>query len=160
MLKLEVKEISKGGIYMPAPMQISLEEVIGMLVQRVEALTANDENSKTKANIINRVLYKKGIITDEDIKTSVKEEYRMLKELGGLPEEPKEEVYDTVTQGITEWLKGDTEAIKKTMDEYKKKVEEMMREAESKKPKIEVAGANVLNELDNLNSKSGGKLII
>ena len=145
---------------MPAPMQISLDEIISMLVQRVEALSANDENGKTKANIINRVLYKKGIITDEDIKESVKEEYRMLKELGGIAEEPKEEVYDTVTQGITEWLKGDTAAIKKTMEEYKQKVEEMMREAEAKKPKIAVANANVLNELDNLQGKQGGKLIV
>jgi len=145
---------------MPAPMQIGLDEIISMLVQRVEALSANDENNKTKANIINRVLYKKGILTDEDIKASVKEEYRMLKELGGIAEEPSEDVFDTVTQGITEWLKGDTEAIKQTMEEYKKKVEEMMREAEAKKPKIAVANANVLNELDNLNNKNGGKLIV
>jgi len=145
---------------MPAPMQIGLDEIINMLVQRVEALSANDENNKTKANIINRVLYKKGILTDEDIKASVKEEYCMLKELGGIAEEPSEEIYDTVTQGITEWLKGDTEAIKTTMEEYRKKVEEMMREAEAKKPKIAVANANVLNELDNLNNKTGGKLIV
>jgi len=145
---------------MPAPMQIGLDEIINMLVQRVEALSANDENNKTKANIINRVLYKKGILTDEDIKASVKEEYRMLKELGGITEEPSEDVYDTVTQGITEWLKGDTEAIKQTMEAYRKKVEEMMREAEAKKPKIAVANANVLNELDNLSNKTGGKLIV
>ena len=160
MLKLKADKIFKGVIFMAAPMQISLEEVIGMLVQRVEALSANDENNKTRANIINRVLYKKGIITDEDIKASVKEEYRMLKELGGLAEEPGDDVCDTVTQGITEWLKGDTESIKRSMEEYKKKVEEMMREAEAKKPKIAVANANVLNELDSLNNKNGGKLII
>ena len=67
---------------MAAPMQISLEEIISMLLQRVESLSASDENSKTKQNIINRVLYKKGILTDEDILDSVKEDYRMLKELG------------------------------------------------------------------------------
>ena len=60
---------------MPAPMQISLEEIISMLLQRVEALSASDENSKTKQNIIYRVLYKKGLITEEDILGSVKEEY-------------------------------------------------------------------------------------
>ena len=67
---------------MAAPMQISLEEIISMLLQRVESLSASDENSKTKQNIINRVLYKKGILTDDDILESVKDEYRMLKELG------------------------------------------------------------------------------
>jgi len=32
---------------MAAPMQISLEEIISMLLSRVESLSANDENSKT-----------------------------------------------------------------------------------------------------------------
>ncbi len=66
---------------MAAPMQISLEEIITMLLSRVESLSANDENSKTKSNIIYRTLYKKGLITEEDIMDSVKEEYKMLKEL-------------------------------------------------------------------------------
>ena len=41
---------------MAAPMQISLEEIISMLLQRVESLSASDENSKTIHNMINRVL--------------------------------------------------------------------------------------------------------
>lgn len=117
---------------MPAPMQISLEEVISMLLQRVEGLAANDENNKTKANIVNRVLYKKGLITDEEIKESVKEEYRMLKELGAVKEEPKDDVYQTIADGIVQWLKGDTAAIKKTMEDYQKKLEDMAREEEAK----------------------------
>ena len=59
---------------MPAPMQISLEEIISMLLQRVDALSASDENNKTKQNIINRVLYNKGILTEEDILASVRKE--------------------------------------------------------------------------------------
>lgn len=145
---------------MPAPMQISLEEIISMLLQRVEALAANAENSKTRANIINRVLYKKGIITDEDIKQSVIDEYKMLLGLEMIKELPGDEVYDSITEGITQWLKGDSESIKKTMEEYQRKLEELAREEEAKKPKIAVAGANVLNELDNMSSKNGGKLIL
>ena len=57
---------------MVSPMQVSLEEIITMLLSRVESLSANDENSKTKSNIVYRVLYKKGILTEEDILESVK----------------------------------------------------------------------------------------
>ena len=141
-------------------MQISLEEVLSMLLQRVEGLSANYENSKTKANIIDRVLYKKGLLTDEDILDSVKEEYRMLKELGIVKEDPKDDTYQTITDGIVQWLKGDTAAIKKTMQDYQKKLEDMAREEEAKKPKIAVAGAGVLNELDQMSNKNGGKLIV
>ncbi len=63
---------------MASPMQVSLEEIISMLLQRVESLSANDENSKTKSNIIYRVLYKKGLLTEADILESVKDEYHML----------------------------------------------------------------------------------
>ncbi|MDO5115634.1 MAG: hypothetical protein Q4D58_06005 [Synergistaceae bacterium] len=145
---------------MAAPMQISLEEIISMLLQRVESLTASDENSKTKQNIINRVLYEKGILTDEDVLASVKEEYRMLKELGVIQSEPDEAMYQTITDGILQWIKGDVEGIKKSMAEYEKKLQQFAREEAAKKPKIEVAGANVLNQLDAAASKAGSKLII
>lgn len=142
---------------MVGPMQVSLEEIITMLLSRVESLSANDENSKTKSNIINRVLYKKGIITEEDITASVKEEYRMLKELGIIQDEPKEDMYRTITEGILQWIKGDVEGIKKSMADYEKKLQEYAREEAAKKPKIEVAGANVLSQLDNA---AKGKLIV
>ena len=142
---------------MPGPMQISLEEVISMLLQRVDALSANDENSKTKSNIIYRVLYKKGIITEADIMESVKEEYHMLKELGVIQDEPKEDMCQTITDGLLQWIRNDVEGIKKSMADYEKKLKDYAREEAAKKPKIEVAGANVLNELDHA---SKGKLII
>ena len=140
-------------------MQISLEDVISMLLQRVESLAANDENSKTKSNIIYRALYKKGRITEEDILASVKEEYHMLKELGVVKEEPKEDMYQTITDGILQWIKCDVAGIKKSMTDYEQKLKEYAKAEAAKKPKIEVAGANVLNELDNA-SKGSGKLII
>ena len=144
---------------MAGPVQFSLEEIISMLLQRVESLAASDENSKTKQNIIYRVLYKKGLLTDEDITASVKEEYRMLKELGVIRDEPAEEVYKSITDGILQWIKGDVDGIKKSMADYEKKLQEYAREG-AKKPKIEVAGANVLSQLDAAAANKKGKLII
>ena len=144
---------------MAGPVQFSLEEIISMLLHRVESLAASDENSKTKQNIIYRALYKKGLLTEEDITASVKEEYRMLKELGVIREEPAEEVYKSITDGILQWIKGDVDGIKKSMADYEKKLQEYARE-EAKKPKIEVAGANVLSQLDAAAANKKGKLII
>ena len=146
---------------MPGPMQISLEEIISMLLQRVDALSASDENSKTKQNIINRVLYKKGILTEEDITASVKEEYAMLTELKVIQTEPDEAMYKTITDGILQWIKGDVEGIKKSMEDYEKQLQDFAKAEAAKKPKIEVAGANVLNQLDAAAAaQKGGKLII
>lgn len=148
---------------MASPMQVSLEEIISMLLSRVDSLSANDENNKTKSNIMYRVLYKKGLISEEDILESVKDEYGMLLKLGVIKEEPKEEMYKTISDGILQWIKCDVDGIKKTMAEYEKKVQEYAREEAAKKPKIEVAGANVLNQLNaaaGSNRPGGGKLII
>ena len=148
---------------MALPMQISLEEVITMLLSRVESLAMSDENGKTRFNVIARVLYKKGLITDEEITESVREEHRMLKELGMLQELPKDEVVKAVAEGILQWIRGDVDSIRQAMEEYDKKLKEYARE-ESRKPAIAVASSDVLNQLDRLSpppgSNRGSKLII
>jgi hypothetical protein len=149
---------------MAVPMQISLEEVITMLLSRVESLSMSDENGKTRFNVVVRALYKKGFITDEDITESVREEHRMLKELGMIQEMPGEDVVKAVADNILQWVRGDVEVIKRAMAEYDKKVREYARE-EARKPSIAVASSDVLHQLDRLSSPSGpgnrgGKLII
>ena len=69
-------------------------------------------------------------------------------------------MYKTITDGILQWIKGDVDGIKQSMADYEKKLQEYAREEAAKKPKIEVAGANVLNQLDAAAGKKGGKLII
>ncbi|MDR3332212.1 MAG: hypothetical protein LBT08_06250 [Synergistaceae bacterium] len=150
---------------MQMPMQISLEEVITMLLSRVESLSLNDENNKTRFNIVLRTLYKKGFITDQEIRDSVKEEHRMLKELGMIQEEPGEDVVNTVAENILQWVRGDVAAIRKSMEEYEKKLKEYARE-EQKKSSLTVASPEVLHQLDRLSpppgsgGRGGGKLII
>ncbi|MDR1943671.1 MAG: hypothetical protein LBQ19_02515 [Synergistaceae bacterium] len=150
---------------MQMPMQISLEEVIAMLLSRVESLALNDENNKTRFNIVARALYKKGFITDQDIVDSVKEEHWMMKEIGLIQEEPGEETAISVADNILQWIRGDVEGIKKTMEEYEKRVKEYAREQE-KKSSLTVASPDVLHQLDRLSSqqssgnRGGSKLII
>ncbi len=91
--------------------QISLDELLSILVARMDSLAYSDENQKTKLNIISRALYKKGLIEDEDIIESVREEHRILKELGAISELPSEEVVQAIADSILQWIKGDVEKI-------------------------------------------------
>lgn len=148
---------------MPMPVQISLEEVLSMLLSRVELLSVNEENSKTRFNVLARALYKKGILNDEDILSAVKDEYKMLKELGLIGEEPAEEVTQALADSILQWIKGDVEAIKKSMEEYEKRLREYSTQ-ETSRSNITVAPSSVLQQLDKLGGPAkkpgGGKLII
>ncbi len=144
---------------MAMPMQVSLDEILSMLLARVDGLALSDENSKSKFNIITRVLYKKGIITDTDVIDSIREEHRMLKSLGLIAEEPEEDVVESIAANILQWIKGDVDALKKGMEEYEKKMQEAMNR-QNQKPKIDVASPAVLQQLDRMGGKQGGSKLI
>lgn len=144
---------------MAVPMQVSLDEILSVLLARVDALAVSDENSKSKFNIITRILYKKGVITDQDVIDSIKEEHGMLKKLGLIAEEPDSDMIAAIAESILQWIKGDVEALKKGMEEYEKKVQEAMSK-QNQKPKIDVASPAVLQQLDRMGGKPGGGKII
>jgi len=141
---------------MQMPMQISLDEVLSMLLARVDSLAFNDENLKTKFNILARAMYRKGLISDEDIVDSIREEHGILADLGLIQEVPADDVIRTVAEGILQWVKGDAAAIKKAMEDYEKKLQELAKQ-QAEKPKIDVASPAVLQQLDMLSGKGKGK---
>lgn len=122
----------------------------------------NEENLKSRFNIMFRVLYKKGLISDDDIMESIRDEHRLLKELGLMKEEPSDDIVNSIAEGILLWIKGDAKKLKEQIKEYEQKMKEMAAE-EAKKPKIDVASPAVLQQLDQLGGPSrqgGGRKII
>ena len=140
---------------MPMPMQISLDEVLSMLLSRVDAMTMANENMKSKFNILARALYKKGLLNDDDILQSVKDEHQLLVDLGAIKSMPDEATLKSIADNVTQWVKNDAEAIKKSMMEYEAKVKAMIEE-EEKKPRLDVASAADLQRLDRMSGKTQG----
>ena len=144
---------------MPMPMQISLDEVLSMLLSRVDAMTMANENMKSKFNILARALYKKGFLNDADILESVRDEHQLLLDLGAIKAMPDEETLKSIADNVTQWVKNDAEAIKQSMKEYEAKVKAMIEE-EEKKPRLDVASAADLQRLDRMNANSQGSRLI
>jgi hypothetical protein len=142
-------------------MQISLDELISMMMSRMDGLAANQENMKSRYNILGRVLYKKGIFTEEDILDSIREEHRILKELGMIEEIPGDEELQPLADSILQWIRGDVEDIKKTIREYEEKIKAAQQERQSK---IDIASSADLEMLNKMGGKgqekSGGKFIL
>jgi len=138
--------------------QIGLDDLLSMLLARVDGMAADAENQKSRFNIMFRILYKKGLITEQDVLDSVKDEHLVLKELGMIEEMPSDAALENAARGILLWIKGEAEAIKKTMEEYKKRVSDAM--AKQAKPRIDVAPAAVLGQLDRMAPQQGGKKLI
>ncbi len=140
--------------------QISLDEILSMLLSRVDSLSIGTENIKSKVNIIGRALYKKGLISDQDIVDAVRDEHSLLMDLGAIKEMPEDDMLAAMADSLLQWLKGDSEAIKESMRVYEEKMRQAIAKEESR-PKIDVAPPSVLRQLDQLGGKGkGGKLII
>ncbi|MCR4819366.1 MAG: hypothetical protein K5841_10455 [Fretibacterium sp.] len=140
--------------------QISLDELMSLLLTRLDGLTLESENQKMRFNIMFRTLYKKGLFTDDDVLDAVRDENRIMKEMGLIKEVPDENAMKSVARSMLLWLKGDVESLKRSMEEYEQQLKEAM--AKQQKPRIDVAPAAVLNELDRMGgaSQGGGKKII
>ena len=140
------------------PMQISLDELLGMLVSHTQELALENENIKNKFNIMSRILYKKGIFNENDALDAIRDENNMLLELGMIKAMPDEKTLRNAADNLMLWIKGDTQAIKRSLEEMQKKIQE--EEAKQNSPRIETAPAGVLDQLDRLNSNNNKKLIL
>ena len=139
-------------------MQIGLDELLTMMVSRVEELTLDSENQKSRFNIMFRMLYKKGLFDEKDALDAIREENKILLELGMIKNMPDENALKTAADNLMLWIRGDAQEIKQSMEELQKRLQ---AEAEKQRaPKIDVAPAGVLNELDRLGGNTQGKKLI
>ncbi|MBQ3401870.1 MAG: hypothetical protein IJG65_00650 [Synergistaceae bacterium] len=139
------------------PMQIGLDELLGMLVSRVEEMSLDSENQKSRFNIMFRMLYRKGLFDEKDAIDAIREENKILLELGMIKAMPDEKTIKAAADNLMLWIRGDAKEIKASIEELQKRLQEAAEK--QNKPRIETASANVLNELDRLGG-GGKKLII
>ena len=140
------------------PMQIGIEDLLGMLVSRSEELALELENQRSRFNMMFRILYKKGLFNENDAYEAVKDENKILLELGAIEKMPDDKALKASAENLMLWIKGDTAAIKKSVEDVRKRIQEAAEK--QSKPKIDVAPAGVLNELDRLGANNSKKIIL
>ncbi len=140
------------------PMQIGLEDLLGALVSGVEEAKIESENQKSRFNVMFRVLYKKGIFNENDVFEAIKDENKILLELGLIEKMPDDTALKAAADNLMLWIKGDTDEIKKSVE----KIQQRLKAAaeQQNKPKIDVAPAGVLNELDRIGAANNKKIIL
>ncbi len=143
--------------------QVTLDEVLNYLMLRAQSSEALLETLRVRANAVGRALYRKGLLTDEDIRSAVEEEYRIMRELKNIPPDVREEEIraeiEEVTRSIVNWFRGDVEDIKKALEDYEKAVKEAMARRAARS-RLDVAPATVLTQLDRMKGAPGGKKLI
>lgn len=140
------------------PMQIGLDELLGMLVSRVEELALDSENQKSRFNVMFRMLYRKGLFNENDALEAIRDENKILLELGMIKSMPDEKTLKAAADNLMLWIKGDTKEIKRSIEELQKRIQETAEK--QNKPRIETAPAGVLNELDRIGANNTGRKLI
>ncbi|MBR0258252.1 MAG: hypothetical protein IJQ58_10985 [Synergistaceae bacterium] len=140
------------------PMQIGLDELLGMLVSRVEEIALDSDNQKSRFNIMFRMLYKKGLFNENDAIEAIREENKILLELGMIKAMPDEKTIKAAADNLMLWIKGDAKEIRRSLEELQKRLQEAQEK--QNKPRIETAPAGVLTELDRMGANNSGKKLI
>jgi hypothetical protein len=135
--------------------------MLSLMMARIDSVAMSEESMKTKFDVLGRALYKKGIITDDDIVDAVREQGKLMKAIGATQNDLTDEEVKAIAENILLWLKGDADTIKKSMEEYEQKLRELTSQ-ENKKPRLDVASPAILSELDKITKggKPGNKLIL
>lgn len=136
-------------------MQMDINDVFGAIITQTRMLANQCEDIQRTMNIIGRVLVENGILTEEKITNSLKKEYEVLKELGGVDDIPSDENIKSMVNNLMSTLSGDIDKVK---DMIKRHEEEIKKHME--KRKIETVDASVLGALDKAASGGNKKLIL
>ena len=130
-------------------MQISLDQLLQILMARLESLEVSMEDLKFRTNVALRLLRKNDILTEENVKEAVKEEFEALNELSEEEVEITEERIDSVTEGIVNWVDNNLDTLKKRLEDYQEKLKQLMEE-EEKSNNISIASPELLKELERI----------
>jgi len=129
-------------------MEMSIEELMNMLVSRLEGLSASVEDLRFRINIIGSALVDQDVIKKDDIRAAVRKQLNIMKYLGSADNVD----YNTVeglTESIMNWFDGDMSAIKAEYEQYKKLMEEAEDKINKESQRIEIAGPGSLGDLKN-----------
>jgi fructose/tagatose bisphosphate aldolase len=134
-------------------MDMSLEEIMSVMLSRIEGLSASMEDLRFRMNVLGSVMVDKGNVTKDDIRAAVRKQLNIMKYLGSA-EEVDLGAVEGLSESIMNWFNGDMSAIKAELEEYKKMMEEAERKMKTEGQKIEIAGAGALGDLTGRNIKN------
>jgi hypothetical protein len=129
-------------------MDMSLEELMNMLISRLEGLSASVEDLRFRINIIGSALTDQDVIKKDDIRAAVRKQLNIMKYLGSADNVDFNTV-EGLTESIMNWFDGDMSAIKAEYEQYKKIMEEAEEKIKKEGQRIEIAGPGSLGDLKN-----------
>lgn len=140
-------------------MQISIEQIIQVIMAKLENIELSLEDIKLRSNVAIRILKDNDMLTQENVEKAVKKEFEALKELDEESEEISEEQIKQVSKGIIQWADNDLDEMKDRIKNYQEQMREFMNK-EASKADISVAPSNFIEQLESKKNVGKGNIIM
>ncbi|CEP78906.1 MAG: hypothetical protein WBH84_05525 [Defluviitoga tunisiensis] len=136
-------------------MQISLDQLLQVLMARLDSLEMSLEDLKFRTDVALRILRKNNLLDEDKVKEAVKEEFVLLNQLSDEKEEIDEEKIESITKGIINWVDNDVDYFKRQYADFQEKLRQFLEEED--KSNISVASPELLKQLESLKGENPKK---
>ncbi len=136
-------------------MQISLDQLLQVLMARLDSLEMSLEDLKFRTDVALRILRKNNLLDEDNVKEAVKEEFVLLNQLSDEKEEIDEEKIEGITKEIINWVDNDVNYFKRQYADFQEKLRQFLEEED--KSNISVASPELLKQLESLRGENPKK---
>ncbi len=132
-------------------LEISMEQVLNVLMSRMESINAGMEDLRFRMNVMGTALVDSGKLTEEDVKSAVRKQLNVMKYIDAV-ERVDESSVEQLTTGIMNWFNCDMSAIKAELEMYEKMMKEATEKMQAQQSsKIEVPGSEIVTDFSRRN---------
>jgi len=139
-----------GGIVL----EISFEQLLNLLMARLEGLNAAVEDMRFRMNVIGSLLLEKTGLTLSEVENAVQSQLNVMKEVGSIESISSAQV-KSLAKSILHWFQGDVDSIQEEIEAYEKMVKEASASMSpnTKENIIQIASPNLMDDLEKIKRK-------
>jgi len=133
-------------------LEMSVEQILNVLLSRIEAISAGIEDVRFKVNVLGTAMVDSEQIKKDDVRQAVRKQMNVMKYLGST-ENVESDTVEQLTESLMNWFNGDMSAIKSELETYRKMAEEAQKKEGNEQQRIQIAGPDSLGDLKNQNNR-------
>lgn len=132
-------------------MEISMEQVLNVLMSRMESINAGMEDLRFRLNVLGTAMVDSGKLSAEDVKNAVRKQLNVMKYIDAV-EKVDEASVEQLSKGIMNWFSCDMGAIKAELEAYEKMMKEATEKMQTQQAnKIEVPNSDLITDISGKN---------
>ncbi len=125
-------------------MQVSLDQLLSIMMSRMEILEQSVEELRIRTNVLGIVLRRKGSFTKEELYDAVQEHMFALQRISEKKQSVPMEAMQLMTDQLWNWYTSNVEEIRKDMERFEREMNETIQNSGSEpNQRIQIASGPI-----------------